>query len=156
MSITLGLIDTADLLALTDALCRAYRRDAGSVASGFGRGESGGTFGVADALADMVSTLYTSEYPDAINAIGDSLLALQTVLGAKNAFGRDARSFLLGLNNHATAFPPNPSVTSLDTLLSYLNVGAGGPWGALQDFWFYDIFMAAIGVPPSPHNLRRS
>lgn len=126
----MSIILAADLNTFLDNYVSAYRKVLGTSAAAFGMSEPGGAYGAATPAAALLTTLQgISGNADPIIDLGAASQNLLNGLSSIAVYGNISQGVLTKLDQHVKA---RGSYKDLDTYLTYLNTGAGGPWAALQ------------------------
>lgn len=161
---SLGQLPAAAIVTLTDKLVAGYEAAAGTSGSGLGLGD--GTFGLSKKMndfANLVSGDGSSIYglgDSALQAILDPLVQTFTAdssssLGTIATLSRDFSSLFAGLDRAArNSAPLSATITSFDTLMSWLNYGNGSSyWQCLAHMDWAKFYYAVKGIYPSGLNV---
>lgn len=150
----------ADVNVFIDNLCQMYFRQLGLTGENYGTGGAAGTYSpgmsvgaYSSALALQTALLATVD-PDVVGALQGGVTNMVKSTNALSIMIAEAGTFLNNLKVHLRSLPPaGVTINSIDDYLTYLNVGAGGPWSALQHPAWYAIYQAFANVLPSTYNL---
>lgn len=149
-------IAVADIVEIADKLTAYWVAALGTDGSGYGlrtSGASGGAWAKADDIVDLVIALGDI---DQIVSLADPAKTLRNATDAFSVIGRLAEVFINALDTEAlrsAGVASISSVNTLDTFLTYYNTGSGGPWNALMAPDFRNIFYAAKRGYPTATNV---
>jgi len=121
------LISTTSLNSILDHANQFYLRAIGASGSVYGLGSAG----VGVATANLLSDFNSLANIDEAVSLGGAIDALQGDI-VSPYLQSQLSALIAGVQANVTRFGPS-GTTSLDSYLSYLNVGVGGTWNALQN-----------------------
>jgi hypothetical protein len=126
-------ISAADTNGLLDRIGSGFLRAVGDQTAAYGLGTSGAAWGFIGAMSSTKTYLQgmAATYLEPVAAIDAKLLSLLSTFSAETLAAGYVTDLLTGLQGHV-AKSGLVGVSSLDTFLTYYNIGAGGPWLALQ------------------------
>jgi hypothetical protein len=120
--------------------------------NGYGVGTEGGSSGAAGRLQQILTDLGAESDASIAGAFQPTLARVIDDVSAIKLIGRAVRRYLGRLNSHARQYGGS-NFSSIETWLTYLNTGGGGPWAGLQDQRWRDLYYQFATAYPSVHNV---
>lgn len=154
----MAILGTAQLNKMLDELVHAMvlaegDNTAGSgYPNGYGVGTEGGSSGAAGRLQQILTDLGAESDASIAGAFQPTLARVIDDVSAIKLIGRAVRRYLGRLNSHARQYGGS-NFSSIETWLTYLNTGGGGPWSALQDQRWRDLYQQYANAYPAVNNV---
>lgn len=154
----MAILGTAQLNKMIDELVHAMVLAEGDAATGsgypngYGTGTEGGSSGAAGRLQQILTDLGAETDASIAGAFQPTLARVIEDVSAIKLIGRAVRRYLGRLNSHARQYGGS-NFSSIETWLTYLNTGGGGPWAALQDQRWRDLYHQYASAYPAVNNV---
>ena len=143
-----------------DGIVRIYQRAMGGVATDYGIGVSGGSYGAANHVADVINAVSDaivdastpSDGIDAVAALGSTAQGLKTSVDI-TAFVKLALADPVSSLQSHVASAQIAGAATIDSFLTLRNTGEAGKWKILMPPAFGDLWTRLFGETISVNNL---